>query len=87
VTKEKSEIINNAEDKFETVLFLPEGEGRKGEGGSTDGTVDIIKKYEDRIDYWVSEKDKGIYDAMNKEFDSVVVAEKYIIMYQESNIK
>ncbi len=36
------------------------------DGGSTDGTLDIIKKYEDHIDYWVSEKDKGIYDAMNK---------------------
>jgi glycosyltransferase involved in cell wall biosynthesis len=36
------------------------------DGGSTDGTIDIIKKYEDYIDYWVSEKDGGIYDAMNK---------------------
>lgn len=36
------------------------------DGGSTDGTLDIIKKYEDKIDYWVSEQDKGIYDAMNK---------------------
>ena len=119
VTKEKPEIVNNNEDKFGMVLFLPEGERRQGEGGlrtkgyfkksyddkplitivtvvfngeqfleetiqsvinqtydnveyiiidggSTDGTVDIVKKYEDRIDYWVSEKDTGIYDAMNK---------------------
>lgn len=36
------------------------------DGGSTDGTLDIIKRYEEAIDYWVSEKDKGIYDAMNK---------------------
>jgi len=36
------------------------------DGGSTDGTLDIIKKYADKIDYWVSESDKGIYDAMNK---------------------
>lgn len=36
------------------------------DGGSTDGTVDIIKRYADRVAYWVSEPDKGIYDAMNK---------------------
>ena len=36
------------------------------DGGSTDGTVDIIKRYESSITYWVSEPDKGIYDAMNK---------------------
>ena len=36
------------------------------DGGSTDGTLDIIRKYEPYITYWVSEPDKGIYDAMNK---------------------
>jgi len=36
------------------------------DGGSTDGTLDIIEKYKDVITYSVSEKDKGIYDAMNK---------------------
>ncbi len=35
------------------------------DGGSKDGSLDIIKKYEDKIDYWSSKKDKGIYDAFN----------------------
>lgn len=36
------------------------------DGGSTDGTADIVKEYSDRLAYWCSEKDNGIYDAMNK---------------------
>jgi len=36
------------------------------DGGSTDGTVELIKQYEDQIAYWVSAPDAGIYDAMNK---------------------
>ena len=36
------------------------------DGASTDGSVDIIKKYAEKITYWVSEKDNGIYNAMNK---------------------
>lgn len=36
------------------------------DGASTDGTLDIIKKYSRQISYWISEKDSGIYDAMNK---------------------
>lgn len=36
------------------------------DGGSTDGTMEIIKRYESGLAYWISEPDKGIYDAMNK---------------------
>lgn len=36
------------------------------DGGSTDGTAEIIKEYAQRLAYWCSEKDNGIYDAMNK---------------------
>jgi len=119
----KVPIIEEPPDAaFKTVLFLPEGEGRQGEGGglrtqgyfkrslpekplitvitvvfngaqyleetilsvigqtydnveyiiidggSTDGTLDIIRQYEHAVDYWISEKDGGMYDALSKAF-------------------
>jgi len=39
------------------------------DGGSTDGTIDIIRRYQNKIDYWHSKKDYGIYDAMNRGLD------------------
>jgi glycosyltransferase involved in cell wall biosynthesis len=39
------------------------------DGASTDGSVGVIEEYQDRITYWVSERDEGIYDAMNKGAD------------------
>jgi hypothetical protein len=50
-------VINQNCDNFEYIII---------DGGSTDKTVDIIHQYEDQIDYWISESDMGIYDAMNK---------------------
>ena len=38
------------------------------DGGSTDGTLDIIRKYESQLAGWISEPDKGMYDALNKGF-------------------
>ncbi len=50
-------VVNQTCRDFEYIVI---------DGGSTDGSVDVIKQYADRIDYWVSEPDKGIYNAMNK---------------------
>ena len=50
-------VISQTYDNIEYIII---------DGGSTDGTIEIIKKYENAIDYWISEKDEGIYDAMNK---------------------
>jgi glycosyltransferase involved in cell wall biosynthesis len=41
------------------------------DGGSTDGSVEVIKEYSDKITYWVSDSDNGIYDAMNKGIEKI----------------
>lgn len=58
------------EDTIKSVLCqnYPNLEYLIFDGGSDDNTVEIIKKYEEYIDFWVSEKDKGQSDAINKGF-------------------
>lgn len=50
-------IVNQTWQDFEWIVV---------DGGSTDGTVEILKKYQNRINILISEPDKGIYNAMNK---------------------
>jgi glycosyltransferase involved in cell wall biosynthesis len=64
-------VFNNVDRIEETILSVACQQYANVEhividGGSTDGTVDVIRRYENRLSAWVSEPDKGIYDAMNK---------------------
>lgn len=59
---------SHIKDAVESVLSqdYPDIEYIVVDGGSTDGTLDVLKEYEDRIDKFVTEDDEGLYDALNK---------------------
>ena len=50
-------VVNQKYDNFEYIVI---------DGASTDGSINVIEENKDKITYYVSEPDKGIYDAMNK---------------------
>jgi putative colanic acid biosynthesis glycosyltransferase len=50
-------VLNQTYEHIEYIII---------DGGSTDGTIEVINQYKDEIAYFISEKDNGIYDAMNK---------------------
>jgi glycosyltransferase involved in cell wall biosynthesis len=60
--------VNTVRDTIQSVVrtHSDEREYLIIDGGSNDGTIDVIKSYDDSVDYWISEPDKGIYDAINK---------------------
>lgn len=63
--------FNNAEGLEKTIQSIVEQSFCNFEyividGGSTDESVNVIKKHTDKISYWISEPDKGIYNAINK---------------------
>ena len=55
--KTAESIVNQTYREFEWIVI---------DGGSKDGSKELIEKYSDHISYWTSEPDKGIYNAMNK---------------------
>lgn len=50
-------VVNQTFTEYEYIII---------DGGSTDGSIEAIKEHQERITFWVSEPDKGIYNAMNK---------------------
>ncbi len=50
-------IVANSDDNCELIVI---------DGGSTDGTTEVIEEFASHIDYWISEPDRGLYHAMNK---------------------
>jgi glycosyltransferase involved in cell wall biosynthesis len=52
-------VVNQDYENIEYIII---------DGGSNDSSIEIIKKYENRISYWISEKDKGQADGINKGF-------------------
>lgn len=72
IEKTMLSVLNQTYDNIEYIII---------DGGSTDGTIDVIKKYAGRLAYWISEPDKGIYDAMNK---GIMVAKGDYINFMNS---
>ncbi|MEI6864953.1 glycosyltransferase family 2 protein [Flavicella sp.] len=57
IEKTINSILEQDYDNFELIII---------DGNSNDGTQNMVEKYKSKIEYYISEKDKGIYDAMNK---------------------
>ena len=72
LSKTINSVLNQTFDDFEFIVI---------DGGSNDGGIDVIKQYKDKIDYWVSEPDKGVYNAMNK---GIKVAKGEFLIFMNS---
>jgi glycosyltransferase involved in cell wall biosynthesis len=63
-------VINQTYNNFKYIII---------EGKSTDDTLKLISKYRSSIDYLISEKDSGIYDAMNKALKMIISEESFVL--------
>lgn len=65
-------VVNQTQKNFEFIII---------DGNSDDGSKDLLEFYNDKIDYWVSEKDTGVYNAMNK---GIRVAKNDFVIFMNS---
>ena len=77
-------VFNGAKHIEETIRAVssqtyPNFEQIVIDGGSADGTLDVLRRWDDTIGYWMSEPDRGIYDAMNKGIAEVRDPESYML--------
>lgn len=57
LTRTINSVINQTNKEFQFIVI---------DGGSSDGSIEVLKQYDNHISYWISEPDKGVYNAMNK---------------------
>ena len=74
----ESTILSVIDQDYENIEFIII------DGGSNRNTIKILKFYDEKIDYWVSEKDKGIYDGINKGL--ILATGDYIVILDSGDI-
>ncbi len=74
----ESTILSVIDQDYENIEFIII------DGGSNKNTIKILKFYDEKIDYWVSEKDRGIYDGINKGL--ILATGDYIVILDSGDI-
>ena len=83
-------VVKNNEKYLEETIQSVQNQSYKNfeyiviDGNSTDDSLKIIKRYDENIDFWISENDKGIYDAFNKGLD--LASGKFIVFVNSDDL-